>query len=296
MLPRGWLQVPAGSDQASFKHEYNKWVSIRSILMSWAEYEARRRRETSSASEQSSHGGPGAQVVDQLGEEMGVPTGTLSSHLDGSPYLRRVRDGQSGVPGEAGQPPGRSCKERTLAPAPRDRPRNSNGLSKSYPMAHKCTVITPLPTGVAGLTVPSPWGAPGMPVLAGQVLVLDDATFARYPSSFSRAPNSFGKALFVDNGEIGTSAQLSVSEPTYTLCRDDSGVGHRHVVSEGNYQEDGDQSGGLPEHLGHRPGGRFHQQPLLVAPPSASPRQSEPTASRQHLCRGHFQRYHCGFG
>ena len=104
-------------------------------------------------------------------------------------------------------------------------------------MAHKCTVITPLPTGVAGLTVPSPWGAPGMPVLAGQVLVLDDATFAQIPQFFFTSANSFGKALFVDNGEIGTSAQLSVSEPTYTLAGTTAGSAIVTVVSEGNYKK-----------------------------------------------------------
>jgi len=69
-------------------------------------------------------------------------------------------------------------------------------------MPHKCTVVSPLPTGVVGLTVPSPWGAPGMPVIAGQVLVLDDAAFAQIPQFWFGTSNSFGVALITDNGEL----------------------------------------------------------------------------------------------
>lgn len=85
----GGYQVPAALISV-IQHEYNKWVSIRSILMSWAEYEAQKAAgDQARLQNNQTMTDRVRKVVDQLGEEMGVPTGTLSSHLDES----RIYDG-----------------------------------------------------------------------------------------------------------------------------------------------------------------------------------------------------------
>jgi hypothetical protein len=77
-------------------------------------------------------------------------------------------------------------------------------------LPHSITVKNPLPTGVAGLTIPSTEGF-GIPALAGQTLVLDDVSYSRIPNWWFGTANSFGTNLLVDNG------MLNPAVPTPTL-------------------------------------------------------------------------------
>jgi hypothetical protein len=83
-------------------------------------------------------------------------------------------------------------------------------------MAHSVTVNTPLPTGVPNLVLPlvaptTPGVAGpgmGMPVYAGQVIVLNDASFAIIPSEWFTTSNSFGVAVLTDNGVLQFNARV----------------------------------------------------------------------------------------
>lgn len=85
-------------------------------------------------------------------------------------------------------------------------------------MAHRCTVVNPLPAGSVGLTLPSPWGAPGIPAIAGQQLTLDDAGFSLVPQYWFTTQNSLGAAVLIDNGMVNPAVPsptvLSVSPAT----------------------------------------------------------------------------------
>jgi hypothetical protein len=66
---------------------------------------------------------------------------------------------------------------------------------------HQITVHNPLPSGVVGVNIPNPSG-PGIPAIAGQVLVLPDTGFSFIPSWWFGTANSFGVAILTDNGQI----------------------------------------------------------------------------------------------
>lgn len=71
-------------------------------------------------------------------------------------------------------------------------------------MPHQLTVVNPLPHGVVGVNIPNPTG-PGIPAVAGQVLVLPDTAFCYIPNWWFATTNSFGVAILTDNGEISGS-------------------------------------------------------------------------------------------
>lgn len=77
-------------------------------------------------------------------------------------------------------------------------------------MPHSITVKNPLPTGVAGVNIPSPEGF-GIPATAGQTLVLDDVSYSRIPQYWFGTGNTLGASLLVDNG------MLNPAVPTPTL-------------------------------------------------------------------------------
>lgn len=72
-------------------------------------------------------------------------------------------------------------------------------------MPHQLTVVNPLPHGVVGVNIPNGSGGPGIPAIAGQVLVLPDTGFSFIPNWWFATTNSFGVAILVDNGEISGS-------------------------------------------------------------------------------------------